>query len=122
MKKRIILIMVFALLMAGSLFAETYRYCMLKENGSNSVLFLIMQTTEKFSDEQVKNLEAIGGGSLNSKKDRFAMEAGLKNVQSYYYMGALQPVFVDYTKDANDPDMKFLDSWEEVLAPISSFK
>ena len=95
---------------------------MLKENGSNSVLFLIMQTTEKFSDEQVKNLEAMGGGSLNSKKDRFAMEAGLKNVQSYYYMGTLQPVFVDYTKDANDPDMKFLDSWEEVLAPISSFK
>ena len=33
-------------------------------------------------------------------------------------MGALQPVFVDYTKDANDPDMKFLDSWEEVLKYI----
>ena len=115
MKKRIILIMVFALLMAGSLFAETYRYCMLKENGSNNVLFLIMQTTEKLSDEQVKNLKGMGGGSLNSKKDRFAMEAGLKNVQSYYYMGALQPVFVDYTKNPNDPDMKFLDSWEEVL-------
>ena len=99
MKKRIILIMVFALLMAGSLFAETYRYCMLKENGSNNVLFLIMQTTEKLSDEQVKNLKAMGGGSFNSKQDRFAMEAGLKNVQSYYYMGALQPVFVDYTKN-----------------------
>lgn len=60
----------------------------------------------------------MGGGSLNSKKDRFTMEAGLKNVQSYYYIGALQPVFVDYTKDANDPDMKFLDSWEEVLKYI----
>ena len=118
MKKRIILMIVFALLIAGSLFAEKYRYCMLKQNGSNSVLFLIMQTTEKLSDDQVKNLKATGGGSLNSKQDRFAMEAGLKNVKSYYYSGALQPVFLDYTKNPDDPDMKFLDSWEEVLQYI----
>ncbi len=98
--------------MVGSVFAEKYRYCALKENCSSSVVFLIMQTTEKLSDEQLKNFKAARGGSLNTKQERFAMESGLKNVEAYYYMGALQMVYADYTKDPNNPYVKFI-RWEK---------
>lgn len=118
MTKRFFLSMIIAFVMVCSVSAEKYRYYMLSQSNPNSAMFLIMQTSEKLPEEKVKNLENAGGGALNTKQDRFAAEAGLKNVQSYYYMGALQPVFVDYTKDASDPDMKFIDSWEELLKYI----
>lgn len=118
MTKRFFLSMLTAFVMVCSVSAEKYRYYMLSQSNPNSAMFLIMQTSEKLPEEKVKNLENAGGGALNTKQDRFAAEAGLKNVQSYYYMGALQPVFVDYTKDASDPDMKFIDSWEELLKYI----
>ena len=118
MTKRFFLSMLIAFVMVGSVSAEKYRYYMLSQSNPNSAMFLIMQTSEELPEEKVKNLENAGGGALNTKQDRFVAEAGLKNVQSYYYMGALQPVFVDYTKDASDPDMKFIDSWEELLKYI----
>lgn len=40
------------------------------------------------------------------------MESGLKNVEAYYYMGALQMVYADYTKDPNNPYVKFI-RWEK---------
>lgn len=118
MKKRIILLMVFILLMVGNLFAEDYRYYMIRETSSGKTLFLIMQMKEKISDEKIKDLQSYGGGSLNTKQDRLAAEAGVKDLQSFYYMGALQPVFFDYTKNADNPDMKIIDSWEEFLKYI----
>ena len=103
--------------MVGALFAEDYRYYMIRETSSGTA-FLIMQSKEKFSDEQIKNLEAYGGGSLNTKQDRLNAEAGIRNIKPYYQMGAFQPVFLDYTKNPDDPDMKYIDSWEEFLKYI----
>ena len=110
--------MIFTLLMGGKLFAEDYRYYMIRETSSGKTLFLIMQMKEKISDEKIKDLQSYGGGSLNTKQDRLAAETGVKDLQSFYYMGVLQPVFSDYTKNADNPDMKIIDSWEEFLKYI----
>ena len=115
MEKRIITFLFFAFIMATAVFAENYRYYAFQKSGSSNILFVIMQTKEKLTDEQSENLEAAGGGALNTKQERLAAELGLDKSKSYYYMGILQPVFIDYTQDENDPDMKFLDSWEETM-------
>lgn len=116
MRKRLFLLPLCFFFLLGSIIAETYRYCMIQQNGQERAFIVVLQTKEKLTEEQEKNL--TGGGPLNTKEDRFVMEAGLKSVQSYYYMGALQPVFIDYTKNAEDPDYKFIDSWEELLKYI----
>ena len=119
MKKRILLLMVFALLMVGALFAEDYRYYMIRELPSSSVpVFMIIQDKEKLSDEQMKKIESYGGGSLNTKQDRIDAEAGVRNIKPYYEMGSLRSIFLDYTKNPDDPDMKYIDSFEELLKYI----
>ena len=77
MKKRTVTVLFFAFIMATAVFAENYRYYAFQKSGSSNILFVIMQTKEKLTDEQLKNLEASGGGALNTKQERLAAELGL---------------------------------------------
>jgi len=47
--------------------------------------------------------------SLNTKQERFIGESGFKNIRSYFYSGKVPFIYVDYTKDKNNPDMIYID-------------
>ncbi len=118
MNKRMTTLIFFVLMLVSSVFAEKYRYYWVKETGYDDAYFIVMQLPEELSEERLKSLDNVGGGELNTKKGRLIAEAGLNNIQDYYWAGMVQLVFLDYADVNKEPDMSFINSWGELLEYI----
>lgn len=118
MKKKICV--VFSLVLACSLcFAQAskYRYAIITNDS-----VMIADRKEQFTGEQLDNLAYSGYQvyPLNTKEERFIGESGFRNIKSYFY--SVPFVYVDYTKNPDNPDMTYIDSWDDVMAYVRGKK
>ena len=117
MKKKLFVLLA---LLAGSAlcsvcFAERYRYASIQEAENRIV---IADFAEKLPDENINdNIKP-----LNTKNERFIAETGFRSISDFYYSGQLALVYLDCTKDVNNPDMKYIDSWSEFMAYVRGTK
>ena len=96
-------------------FAERYRYALIQE-AENRVL--IIDYANKVPEENLSDYFR----PLNTKQERFVAESGFRNISSYYYSGELALIYLDCTKNVDDPDMKFIDSWDEFMSYVRGTK
>ncbi len=117
MKKRIFIILLLVSL-TSICFAETikYRYVFVTEQG-----VMIADFKDKLPNEKLNNPYPPLIIPMNTKQERFTAELALKNAQADFYKGT--PFFyVDYTKNADDPDMVCIDLWSDVIAYVRGAK
>jgi|GEM_PF-1805431 len=114
MKKKIFILFVLATI-SSVCFAESvkYRYAFISERS-----IVIADVKEKLPDEKLNDMCL----SLNTKQERFIGESGFKNIHSYFYSGKVPFIYVDYTKDKNNPDMIYIDTWDDVIAYVRGTK
>ena len=96
-------------------FAEEtkYRYVMITDQA-----FMVADFPGKLPDETLSD----SCFSVNTKREQMEMEYGVKNIKSDFYSGAVMFIYVDYTKDFENPDMSFIDKWDDLLAYIRGEK
>ena len=58
---------------------------------------------------------------LNTKDERFRAESGIRNVESFFYSGT-PFIYADYTKNPENPDMRYIDTWNDVLSYVRGKK
>lgn len=92
---------------------EKYRYIMITEQA-----FMITDLPAALPEE-VLNDKCI---SVNTKHERLQAEAGVRNIEHFFYSGGGMFIYVDYTKNAADPDMSYIDTWSDVLAYVRGTK
>ena len=113
MKKKLFVLL--GLLVGAALssvcFAERYRYALIQE-AENRVL--IIDYANKIPEENLSNTLM----PLNTKKERFVAESGFRNISDYYYSGEIALIYLDCTKNVDDPDMEFIDSWGEFMSYV----
>lgn len=116
MKKNFLVL--FALLGLGSIcFAQStkYRYAFITESS-----IIIADLKDELPEERV----AAGYPRilpLNTSNERFKAESGIRNVESFFYSGT-PFIYADYTKDPENPDMSYIDSWTDVMAYVRGKK
>lgn len=115
MKKITLLILL--ILCSFLCFAQTenkYRYLLILDQG-----IIIADYGTQIPDENLSDRVL----SLNTKKERMEVEAGVKNIKNYFYMTD-GPLFIysDYSKDINNPDMCYIDTWDDFIAYIRGLK
>ena len=89
-----------------------YRYAFVDDNSVAILDVLDKIPEEKLNDSVIP---------MNTKQERFIAESGFRNFRSYFYQGF--PFFyIDYTKNKDDPDMKYIESWDEVMAYVRGTK
>ncbi|MEE3409878.1 MAG: hypothetical protein VZQ47_00730 [Treponema sp.] len=117
MKKKLLVLLALAvgLALSTECFAQKYRYAVIQEADNR---ILIADFANPIPDENLT--ESIR--PLNTKKERFAAESGFNNISSFYYSGQLSLVYVDYSKDPDDPDMSYIDSWGEFMSYVRGTK
>ena len=114
MKKKLIgLIVLFACCAMCFAQAKKYRYMIVNNDGVIIADYAQEIPKERLSDSLM---------SLNTKEERFIAESGVRNLQSFFYSGRVQFLYADATKDTENPDMKYIDAWAEVLAYIRGTK
>mgnify|MGYP003425777706 FL=1 len=92
---------------------EKYRYVMISDQA-----FMVADFSAKLPDE-VLNDKCL---SVNTKREQMEVEYGVKNIQSYFYSGQVIFLYVDYTKDINNPDMSYIDTWDDLISYIRRIK
>ncbi len=114
------LFIVFGLALFYSLFCfaeenkqEKYRYVMITDQA-----LMIADFSAKLPDE-ILNDKCL---SVNTKKEQMEVEYGVKNIQSYFYSGQVMFLYVDYTQDLENPDMSYIDTWDDLIAYIRGKK
>lgn len=60
--------------------------------------------------------------SVNTKREQMEVEYGVNNIKSYFYSGQIIFMYVDYTKDFNNPDMNYIDTWDDLISYIRRTK
>ncbi|MGI5058019.1 hypothetical protein [Treponema pectinovorum] len=89
-----------------------YRYAIIGEQSC-----IIVDYSEKIPEERLSTSLL----SLNTKEERFIGEAGFKEVRSFFYQG-FPFIYADATKDENNPDMTYIDTWDDVIAYVRGKK
>ncbi len=114
MKKRVCIILLL-ISVASICFAQTakYRYASVTEK-----CVMICDFKEEFTDEKLKNPFII---PLNTKLERLPAESTFRNFQSLFYSDILF-VYADFTKNVNDPDFLYIDSWSDVIEYVRGTK
>ena len=95
---------VFVLGLSFFAFAEKYRYLIISQTDANSGKLIVMDVAEPVPKEQLSDTI----NSVNTKKERIEVEAGLRNIEYMYYNGSTQLMYIDASKDPNSPDMQFI--------------
>ena len=113
--KKIFALVGFVLFCSIFCFAETekFRYVMITDQA------LMVVDLPKQLPEEALNDKCF---SANTKKERMSVEYGVNKIKSYYYSGAFMLVYADYSKDMENPDMNYIDSWDELIAYIRGTK
>ena len=113
--KKLFIVVLFSLFCSVLCFAETqkYRYVMITDNSLMIADFAAQLPEEILSDTFI---------SVNTQRERMEMEYGLRSIKSYFYSGEVTFIYADYTKDFENPDMSFIDTWDDVLAYVRGTK
>ncbi|WP_296329888.1 hypothetical protein [uncultured Treponema sp.] len=96
-------------------FAQARKYRYMNVNNSGVV---IMDFAKEIPKENLSDTLL----ALNTKEERFIAESGVRRLEPHFYSGRAQFMYADATKDPNNPDMKFIDSWSDVLAYVRGTK
>ncbi|MGP1520405.1 MAG: hypothetical protein ACTTIZ_02695 [Treponema sp.] len=48
--------------------------------------------------------------------------SGFKRIKSYFYSGRVPFIYIDYTKNKDDPETIYIDTWNDVIAYIRGKK
>ena len=114
MKKRVFIILLL-ISVASICFAQKakYRYAIVTEKS-----LIIADFKDEFTDEQLENPHIL---PMNTKQERFTAESGVRNVESFFYSGT-PFIYADYTKNEDDPDLLYIDSWSDVIEYIRGTK
>ena len=113
MKQKIFIVLLLVTL-TSICFAQTtkYRYAIASEQS-----LMIVDLKEKIPEENLNDTII----PMNTKQERFIAESGLKNLQSFFYSG-VSFIYADYTKNPDDPDMSYIDTWSDVIAYVRGTK
>lgn len=113
--KKLFVLVVFSVLCSAMCFAESgkYRYIMINDQSLMIADFAAQLPEEVLSNKCL---------SVNTKRERMEVEYGMKSIQSYFYSGEVKFFYVDYSKGIDDPDMNFIDTWDDVIAYIRGTK
>ena len=92
---------------------EKYRYVMISDQA-----LMIADFSAKLPDELL-NDKCL---SVNTKREQMEVEYGVNNIKSYFYSGQIIFMYVDYTKDFINPDMNYIDTWDDLISYIRRTK
>lgn len=114
MKKKLFISFILAVL-CSVCFAQTakYRYAFITEQAVS-----IVDLKEKLPDEKLSDMVL----SLNTNQERFIAESGFKRIKSYFYSGRVPFIYIDYTKNKDDPETIYIDTWNDVIAYVRGKK
>ena len=117
MKKKlfVLVVLLFGATLSSVCFAERYRYALIQDEQNRVV---IIDYANKVPEENLSDYFV----PLNTKQERFAAESGFRNISSYYYSGEMALIYLDCTKNKDDPDMQFIDSWSEFMSYVRGTK
>ena len=108
----------FALLGLCSIrFAQSakYRYVIITESS-----VIIADLKDEFPEERLTARYPMVL-QLNTSDERFRAESGIRKVESFFYSGT-PFIYADYTKDPENPNMSYIDSWADVMAYVQGKK
>ncbi len=92
---------------------ERYRYVMITDQA-----LMVADFSAKLPEEVLDN-KCL---SVNTKKEQMEVEYAVKSVQSYFYSGQVMFLYVDYTQDFENPDMCYIDTWNDLISYIRGKK
>ena len=116
MKKNFLIL--FALMSLCSIcFAQSakYRYAFITERSVVIADFKDKLPEEKLASSYPMILP------LNTKEERFQAESGIRNVESFFYSGT-PFIYADYTRDSENPDLSYIDTWSDVMSYVRGKK
>ena len=117
--KKITTILLLSLIATFCLFAESskkkWRYLSVTDSGRGGCL-CVVDSPEKAENTSPTFIP------VNNEKERFIAMGGLRNVESQYYYGNVSRMYMDLTKNAEDPEIKVIYSWDELLQYVKGQK
>lgn len=113
LKKSALIFFVF-FMMSGFLFAQKYRYVAVMANSSTNACISVMDYPEKVAEEKLNELFF----AANTSEEKFIAESGVQNIKYFYDLGYLTLLYVDFTKDKENPEYYYINNWQELIEYI----
>jgi len=95
--------------------ARTYRYIVQTSSGNTPIVSVINAAREP--DNLPSNWI-----DLNTPKGRLSAEGACRNVKRFYDAGLILLTYSDFSKNENDPEVSYIDSWEELMLYVRGKK
>lgn len=118
MRKILTLAILLAAIFGTKVWAEgrkSYRYIVQTSSGDSAIISIIEAAREP------DNLQP-NWIDLNTPKGRLSAEGACRNVKRFYDAGFITLMYSDFTKNENDPEVSYIDSWEELMMYVRGKK
>lgn len=96
------------------LFAQKFRYVAVLSASSTNACISVMDYPEKVAEEKLNEFFF----AANTNEEKFIAESGVQNVKYFYDLGYLTLLYVDFTKDKENPEYNYINNWQELIEYI----
>lgn len=110
MKKRFLFLLFFSICLFFCFAEETkYRYVFFTNSAIMIADMAVEIPKEKLNDKIIP---------MNTSTERLAAEGGFRNMKYLFYDDEAAFYYADYTKDHKNPDIKYIYTWDELMAYV----
>ena len=108
--KKIILLFTILTIMCLNCFSQAKKYRYIMQGGSGETAIVsVVETSKKLEKLPPQWID------LNTQQGRLSAEGACRNIKRFYDAGYVILTFSDMTKDENNPEISYIDSWEELM-------
>ncbi len=60
--------------------------------------------------------------AANTSEEKFIAESGVQNIKYFYDLGYLTLLYIDFTKDKENPEYNYINNWQELIEYIRGIR
>ena len=108
--RKVMLVFTILAIVCMSCFSQEKKYRYIMQGGSgDTAVVSVVEMNHKLEKLPYKWFD------LNTQQGRLSAEGACRNIKRFYDAGYVILMFSDMTKDEENPEISYIDSWEELM-------